>query len=563
MVREKRLLEELAASITWLQLGTWSEDDDGAINVRFTVELHIAAFNGVLTYPQQFPDVPAYIRPQARHERWSEHQFVSGALCLEWGSDNWEPTVTGAELVKSAWTLLLTEKFREVFPAAPAVPSRHVVTSAQKALASKSRFVITREGRDLLRRVPPGAAVSVKTSTTYNGDASVTVLSTIERSAVPDVPSDQVYERDGWVVPVESVSSITASSVDELRLALGDLVPWPTPLTDAFLTVLLADQYAGIRVFVMGGADAPLFWECHVVEFDDGAGTRLPAATLGLSKKKVVVVGLGSVGSKVAVSLARTGLGKLLLFDDDIFSPSNLVRNDLDWRAVGFAKVRGVKRAVNDVSPQTEVLAVQLGVADQGSPQSAELFYSLVEPCDLIVDATANPHAFVALAAMARRLRKPMVWGELFAGGTAALLARSRPGADAEPLAIRTHVLGVLNSYPPVPEGKSARYGLDTGSGVLVATDADVSSLAAAMTQFALDTLADASQSEYPSAAYLIGYKKYWIFEQPMEVIPIDCSTAQRAVVEEGPLTAEDTTALSELEAALKETADAVRDTPT
>ncbi|MCT4372027.1 ThiF family adenylyltransferase [Yangia mangrovi] len=40
-----------------------------------------------------------------------------------------------------------------------------------------------------------------------------------------------------------------------------------------------------------------------------------------LADKSVGIVGCGSVGSKVAASLCRTGVGKFLLIDEDIFFP--------------------------------------------------------------------------------------------------------------------------------------------------------------------------------------------------------------------------------------------------
>ena len=65
------------------------------------------------------------------------------------------------------------------------------------------------------------------------------------------------------------------------------------------------------------------------------------------------------------------------------------------------------------------------------------------------------------------------------------------------------------------------------------------------MTQFALDALLPAAQSQYPFAAYLIGYKKYWVFEQPFVTLPIDCSGASEPNDPETPLTEEERDALA------------------
>ena len=50
------------------------------------------------------------------------------------------------------------------------------------------------------------------------------------------------------------------------------------------------------------------------------------------------------------------------------------------------------------------------------------------------------------------------------------------------------------------------------------------------MTQFILDALcAPETPSSYPYSAYLIGFRKYWIFQCPFDTRPIDCSNALRS----------------------------------
>lgn len=59
---------------------------------------------------------------------------------------------------------------------------------------------------------------------------------------------------------------------------------------------------------------------------------RLDEQHAVLGERKVSLVGCGSLGSKVATMLARAGVGRFLLVDDDLMLPHNLVRHDLDWR---------------------------------------------------------------------------------------------------------------------------------------------------------------------------------------------------------------------------------------
>ena len=86
----------------------------------------------------------------------------------------------------------------------------------------------------------------------------------------------------------------------------------------------------------------------------------------------------------------------------------------------------------------------------------------------------------------------------------------------------------------PIPEGKVYNYGFQTQNQTYIASDADVTALAASMTQFTLDTLCTIEeQSSYPYSAYLIGFRKYWIFQCPFDTHPIDCSGA---LVTESPI---------------------------
>ena len=49
-------------------------------------------------------------------------------------------------------------------------------------------------------------------------------------------------------------------------------------------------------------------------------------------------------GSKVGTMLARSGVARFFLADDDILFPDNFVRNDLDWRDVGSHKANALLR---------------------------------------------------------------------------------------------------------------------------------------------------------------------------------------------------------------------------
>src|ERR671938_1214985 len=57
-----------------------------------------------------------------------------------------------------------------------------------------------------------------------------------------------------------------------------------------------------------------------------------------LTASTIIVIGLGGVGSQIALALARKGAGKLVLLDHDIVEPSNLPRQVYYPTDVGKSK---------------------------------------------------------------------------------------------------------------------------------------------------------------------------------------------------------------------------------
>src|SRR5262249_33211882 len=123
-------------------------------------------------------------------------------------------------------------------------------------------------------------------------------------------------------------------------------------------------------------------------------------------------------------------------------------------------------------------------------------------------------------AAVALTHSKPLVWGEIFAGGMGGLIARARPGHDPNPLAVRDSLNEYLSRQPPAPYRDAQGYDGDDRDPA-VAYDAEVTQVACAMTQLAIDTALQRIPSRFPTSAYLMGFRQEWIFDQPFDTHPI------------------------------------------
>jgi hypothetical protein len=277
-----------------------------------------------------------------------------------------------------------------------------------------------------------------------------------------------------------------------------------------------------MRAFGIAKGDKPSLRRYSVIRPEKYAD-RLPAEHGELKKSRIGIVGLGSIGSKVALSLARSGVRRFLLVDDDLLLPENICRNELSWAGVGIHKAEAVREALSLIAPDLEIEVRIHRVAGQESAVAAAASLKDLAACDLLVDATATAEVFLRLAAVARMAKRPVCWGEVFAGGLGGLIARARPGIDPNPVAVRNAILSYLETQAPAPYRQVGGYDIE-GQVPVIATDSDVTLIAGSLSRFVLDTLLRAKESQYPYSAYLFGFRNEWIFSQPYDTQPIAVS---------------------------------------
>jgi tRNA A37 threonylcarbamoyladenosine dehydratase len=118
----------------------------------------------------------------------------------------------------------------------------------------------------------------------------------------------------------------------------------------------------------------------------------------------VVVVGIGGVGSWVAESLARSGVGSITLVDlDDIcLTNTNRQIHALDT-TVGHPKIRVMAERLRAINPEIRVHEKSMFFTES----TADQFFSI--PCSAIVDAIDSVHQKALLLAMARERKIPTV----------------------------------------------------------------------------------------------------------------------------------------------------------
>lgn len=99
-------------------------------------------------------------------------------------------------------------------------------------------------------------------------------------------------------------------------------------------------------------------WQALVTRHSAGVQERLRRA-------KVAVAGLGGLGSNVAVSLARIGVGHLHLVDFDRVELTNLNRQQYFLKDVGRYKTDALKEELLEINPYLDIRADCLRVTEE------------------------------------------------------------------------------------------------------------------------------------------------------------------------------------------------------
>ena len=101
-------------------------------------------------------------------------------------------------------------------------------------------------------------------------------------------------------------------------------------------------------------------------------------------KAVVGIMGLGGLGSVVAVSLAKIGIGKLILADHDVVVLSNIHRQHYFIDQIGMKKTAALKKTMVRVNPFVSISTIENRLTEKNIP---ELFAGV----DVLVECFDDP----------------------------------------------------------------------------------------------------------------------------------------------------------------------------
>lgn len=523
----------------WIKAVDWVIDTQvGNVHVDIDFEAGGQLRQARIEYPFLYPSTPPRLLPRIEGQRWSNHQWGTGELCLQVRADTWLKSLDGSDLLRSARYLLDTEAAIDELGRPGVVPAEHRFTDGQLLRWEYARLVLSDELLTEVQSREAGCWVLDLRTNLFDQSCvflGVGVSGSPQHARWRDstIPDSVGLQEHGYgrIAIVENgdirFQALTSQDMPcEERWAAFSSIPF----NGHGIVVGLLDGHV-IAKFL--GADNHTY---NIIKILMDKQQRSSARHEVLSGKRVAILGCGSMGSKVAATLARMGIADFFLVDSDVLKAGNLVRNELDWGEVGAHKADGLAERLKRINAQAKV---DKWINQLGGQTSAETLTSCLETlkgCDLIVETTGSGQGFVYASSVSDSERVPMVWGRVFGGGFGGYIARSRPDIEPTAIDVRNNIYQWFQSPefpdPPADAGLDYAFGPDDQT-PMIADDADVSVISAHLTQFAVDTMRKVADSEYPHSVYVIGMRKEWIFQQPFDVRPVDVSALRSSDIAE------------------------------
>ena len=139
------------------------------------------------------------------------------------------------------------------------------------------------------------------------------------------------------------------------------------------------------------------------------------------SKAAVAVCGLGGLGSNIAISLARAGVGKLILVDFDRVDVTNLHRQQYKASQVGQFKTQALLENLKEIAPYIELHTHTVRISEENAED-------VLAEADIICEAfdDAEAKAMLVNIVLEKMPQKYLVAASGMAGLGSANLIKTR-----------------------------------------------------------------------------------------------------------------------------------------
>lgn len=499
-----------------------------------------------LVYPAEFPAFPILVRTTDTSLDRHQHPFLKNLCVIPHTQDGWESQMTGAYMVKQAIRLLQDSEQGPEVVAANEVDAPEPWTNYLSF--RHDPLIIPGNIPDNLPEAGSFEISLYNMSYRYVGLKKpldmrlIHCLETIKTrrknysfdKLFPFQQQRRLYTIEGTWFKLDEVPRCNIENPEELldflQLALPDQGENINEFKKRFKTykekqpplalALLFPEEMHERnryrnTFLLGVYYAPekiMVWSRpHFVTVEDYY-QRIPHLR-SLYEKKIFIVGLGSLGSAVALELGKCGVGEFVLLDHDLIEYGNVVRHTGNVLYLDLPKSKILEHQIQLHFPYARIESMIdcIGMVDPGSLSDGDLklIYEKMENADLIINTAINEGVTKTLDRLATEVKKPIIHSWISNGAWGGRVIRNIPGKTGCYFCFQ-------NSEPKSmwssPEGEI--YPRGCGFPTFAGTSYDIYEVATHTVRMAVDTLLgkDISYDHLLISHYPLSIKQYKIY---------------------------------------------------
>jgi molybdopterin/thiamine biosynthesis adenylyltransferase len=178
-----------------------------------------------------------------------------------------------------------------------------------------------------------------------------------------------------------------------------------------------------------------------------GQDARAPFSSR-LGSKRVTIIGCGAVGWTLALELARSGVSRFVLYDDDLIRPYNLARLDTYLGAAGRSKVDVLAEQLRSIAPSVQVESRTLEIGTHAGAAGL-----VADRPDLLINVTGEEISTDETNAASLILQRPAIFAWVSNGVHAGRIIRVRPGESPCYDCVREAAPDPIRTSGPAPVG--------------------------------------------------------------------------------------------------------------
>lgn len=248
-----------------------------------------------------------------------------------------------------------------------------------------------------------------------------------------------------------------------------------------------------------------------------------------IQNNTVGIFGLGSLGSKVAEQLCRSGVEKFILFDYDQFCPENLSRHILTTGDLFLNKAEAVRTRLHRINPGVDIKTVNKNIFNNDESYISNL--ELLSNLDFIICTTGDEESEYELNLALHLIDKKSIpclysaiLGNGFGGRIHKVIKGSTPCYNCiKQIQENKPTTFKLYSEKPFLSDKDTEYGIYSEPGLL-GLDVDISFVANLTVKMFLEHFLKPIEPIFKYTSYMWSNRTGWDFDAPFQLKDIKFS---------------------------------------